>query len=240
MPLFTIKNPLCNQLNFINFIGKIQTILDKLSPSERPICPKVSFEQGIKKIAEDLRLDCDRLKNYILEDDIGGYPDKWESGSIWEIEAQLLYALTRILRPAIIVEFGTFRGCSTEHFLKALDANRKGKIYTVDIIEVRNKKVRDHPRACVIKEDGIIFSKKINFEVDIIFEDGPHSTKFTQNVIKNCLPHLASKGLLLIHDVCHPDVSKKVTKGLERVIGDFHKVLIEPSDSGLGYWRKDK
>ena len=99
------------------------------------VCEKISFDEACHKICRDLNLDYKLFIDYINEDTIGGYPDKWPSGSIWGVEGQILYALTRILKPNTIIEIGTSIGCSTEHFLRALDMNSKGRIYTIDIAE---------------------------------------------------------------------------------------------------------
>src|SRR5271155_4967100 len=45
------------------------------------------------------------------------------SGPIQSDEALLLFALTKVLRPKVVVEFGFFQGYSATNFLMALDAD---------------------------------------------------------------------------------------------------------------------
>ncbi len=280
-------------------------------------CKESPFKDACLRICKDLNLDYKLFMDSIYEDTLGAYPDKLASGSVWGVEGQILYALTRILKPNTIVEIGTYFGCSTEYFLYALDKNSKGSIYTVDIAEIdvfnglefeidpieenrpgileplnklspeicrlnvnfnesdmttsemikylinyqkdfiiviekviipsnksklkiinnqlsslisniqkmnSNKegiiiivnelldyitdnvrkffKRKLNPRIIPVQSDGVAFVKSIDFVIDFIFEDGPHTMEFTQGVIENCLPHLSHNGVIVVHDVC--------------------------------------
>ena len=198
----------------------------------------VSFEEGIQKICKYLDLDLERFADYCNEDEIGGYPEAWEIGSIWEVEGKVLYALTRYLRPSRVVEFGTRYGCSTAHFCKALTKNRKGKIVTVDTLG--NMLAGKHSkRVESVSSEGIAYAQQNTKEIDLVFEDGPHSTEFTREVLQTCLPYLNPGGLFVVHDTEHWLVGKDVSRGFREAVGEFGHVLIAPSDCGLGYWRKD-
>lgn len=197
----------------------------------------VGFHEGIGSICEYLELDEAQFLAYAEEDEVGGFPETWKVGSIWEVEGKVLYALTRLIRPDRVIEFGTRYGCSTAHFAAAMDMNEKGMITTVDIVGT-SLSGDLHSRVSSVGQDGVEYAKEQKGSVDIIFEDGPHSTEFTRDVITYTLPHLTDGGIVVVHDTEHFLVGKDVSQGLREAVGDFGHVLIRPSDCGLGYWRK--
>ena len=198
---------------------------------------KGTFEETTKQLCQDLGLDADKFLAYCQEDEVGGYPEKWEVGSIWAVEGKILYALTRILKPETALEFGTRHGCSTAHFCAALDRNGHGSVTTVDVLDFEPN-ARTHPRVWQVVSEGVTFAQQWHEPIDFVFEDGPHSTEFTRDVIRLCLPNLKPGGIVVVHDACHYIVGKQVSQGLREAVGDFGAILSEPSDCGLGYWRK--
>ena len=92
----------------------------------------VALQNTLAAIAADWGFDADALIAYADEDEIGGYPERWPGGSLWSVEGQTLYALTRALKPARVVEFGTWQGCSGSHLAAALVANEHGTLVCVD------------------------------------------------------------------------------------------------------------
>jgi predicted O-methyltransferase YrrM len=196
-----------------------------------------SFHDGTTLICLALGLKHSEFLAYAEEDTVGGFPEKWAVGSIWDVEGRVLYALTRILRPDRVIEFGTRYGCSTAHFAAAMDRNEKGKITTVDIVGTSLSGDLHH-RVSSVGQDGVEYAREQKGSVDIIFEDGPHSTEFTRDVITHSLPHLTDGGIVVVHDTEHFLVGKQVSQGFQEAVGDFGSVLIRPSDCGLGYWRK--
>jgi predicted O-methyltransferase YrrM len=52
-----------------------------------------------------------------------------------DIEAEITYLLLRELRPAAVVEIGTFHGWSTTWILRALRANDTGHLYSYDLVD---------------------------------------------------------------------------------------------------------
>ena len=198
----------------------------------------LSLVEAIEKVAKYFSVDKEELVSFANEDAIGGYPERWQIGSIWAVEGKLLYCFVRMLKPETIIEFGTRYGCSTAHMIAAMDKNNKGRIITVDIVgnEMAHNK---SPRLKSVQCEGVTYSELMNYNADMIFEDGPHTYEFTKDVIKNVLPHLNAKGILTIHDVDHYIVGTTVTKGVNDALGcEFEHVLVQPSDCGLGFWRK--
>ena len=196
----------------------------------------MEYEVGINKICNDLKLEEQIFKSYVDEDSIGGYPDKWECGSIWEIEGKILYALVRYYKPNQLLEYGTFNGCSTSHIVAAMDKNNLGQLITVDIV-TRPIKIQSD-RLIRVECDGIKHAESLNTPIDFIFEDGPHSLEFTRDVLKLSLKNLSIGGIIVIHDAEHFLVGKDVLGGVKEALGQVNSVLIKPSDCGLAYWRK--
>ena len=58
------------------------------------------------------------------------YPSSW---GVETETALVLYALTRILRPEIVVETGVADGVSSELFLRAMARNGTGTLHSIDI-----------------------------------------------------------------------------------------------------------
>jgi len=203
---------------------------------------KIPLCDAIRYIAKDLSLSFDQLWAYADIDTIGGYSPSggnWPSGSIWEVEGKILYAVTRAIHPSTVVEIGSNYGCSTSHFLSAMDANDRGKMFALDL---SFDKLRvQSPRLTKICGDGLLSAKSMITEgiiPDILFEDGPHSMEFTRDILKIFLPIMKPRGLVLIHDVDHFLVGKDVTDGVQAALGNFYHFLIDPSDCGIGYWIK--
>ena len=205
----------------------------------------VNMMAGIKQICAYYKLDETEFYGHMLEDQIGGYHEdeeqaKWPCGSIWEVEGRVLYALVRMLKPKNVVEIGTFHGCSATHIASALVANGAGKLYAVDpaynggqIPEPYLDRIQK--RAMTHKE----FAETTRLQsIDMLFEDGAHAEQTTFEAIDMLMPIMSEGAAVVVHDACHFLVGKDVSAGIQRAVGDFESVLIEPSDCGLGYWKK--
>ena len=204
----------------------------------------MEFEAAVKQISVDLGFDPEVFQWMCDADHIGGYPEKWPMGSCWEVEGKMLYAITRLLRPDTVVELGTYYGCSTAHILQGLYDNGKGILYTVDNgTDPGPEKQRYSPHLVQRRMDGVKFARELRgLQVDLVFEDGPHTTEFTRDVLTYMKQALAPQGIILVHDACHYIVGERVCEGIGQALGEFGKVLAEPSDCGLGYWgdKRDK
>jgi len=202
----------------------------------------VSLKQAAELICRDLNLGVEPPEFLALcaEDEIGGYPEKWPMGSIWDVEGRVLYALARILKPSHVVEVGTGGGCSTAHLEAAVRKYRPmGKIWTVDVGGNPPDFINKSKHVVRAAMDGIEFLNSWDEGlIDLLFEDGPHSTEFTCMAILTAMPHLSPGAVVVVHDAEHFLVGQAVSSGIHQAVGDFGHVLIEPSDCGLGYWRK--
>lgn len=206
----------------------------------------ITLDTALEQIAIYLEVDAQQLKVYAEEDQIGGFAfndipmknQRWPIGSIWEPEGKVLYVLIRYFKPKIIVEVGTYYGCSTAHLVTACARNDKGLVYCVDIdfekMELDPLFAKYVQR---IETDALQWIP--DFDIDFLFEDGEHCLGFTETIMRNCLPQVRTDGLVLCHDYFHNTVSVYVRSEFDRATkNQAQGVLIEPSDCGLGYFQK--
>src|SRR5215207_7488526 len=139
----------------------------------------------------DLPVDADQLIAYANEDDIGGFDfdparQKWESGSLWGVEGQFIYALIRAMRPTSVLEIGTWRGASATHILAALHANNHGYLTSVDLLE-SGQLIPDELRYRwnFIQADGAEYLKQGTSNYDFIFEDRLHDPLGTTAILES-------------------------------------------------------
>lgn len=200
---------------------------------------------ALSRIAERYRLDAAQLLAYASEDTLTGWDNGkggWQCGSLFRVEGQILYALTRALRPQVIVEIGTHEGCSASHFGLALKRNGTGVLYTVDINEstgdLIDADVRDH--VVRIIDDGILWLTETNLALDMVFEDGWHTVHDVTAIWRAALPKVREGGFLMSHDADHFLVGGDVRHGIEDAgVASYLVVRPEPSDCGLALYCKE-
>jgi len=90
------------------------------------------FREGIEKYCDEHSSLSDPLFKE-LEEETRAFAPRVAHMQVGTIEGRLLSLLTRLSGASRILEFGTFTGCSSLHFLKALPAH--GKLTTLDIDE---------------------------------------------------------------------------------------------------------
>lgn len=204
------------------------------------------------------------LVQYIDEDHCGGYHVRrdlatWPSGSLWESEGQILYALTRYLKPQHIVEIGTLYGCSATHFATALLKNGSGRITIVDnrangkfgdLIPLDRWQVIDK-----VEGDGGEYLESLpDNSVDLIFEDAGHGEEDVYRFTLLALRKLKPGGLLINHDAGHDsamywhdagyvyqvsaDDGAKIRAGLTRAGAEFQVYKPHESDCGFAVTKK--
>jgi len=161
--------------------------------------------------------------------------------SMPEIEAQFLYACVKATKPKTVLELGTHLGYSTQFISAALETNGSGRVVTLDYDQHKH----DLPlltashRVMPLEIDGLAFSKHLCFPIDMIFEDGNHTEENTYQFLTNCLPHLKTGGLIVVHDVAFEGLGDKVSSGMARALGhDIERIIIGDSPCGLGFWIK--
>lgn len=214
---------------------------------------------ALSKVAEQLSLDANALYRFAAEDEIGGFPASvppyvdWAGGSIWSVEGKFLYAVTRAMQPAHILECGTKWGCSATHFLSAVNANGRGIVTSVDkgvdpdisgtgygsrIPNDLRSRWRFH-----FPMSAQDFIRQDNTPFDIAYEDTIHQYKETAEIL-SLMKARESVKVIISHDICHPWVGSEMRQAWSEVFGaagvDWQAYCIEPSDCGLAVWVRVK
>lgn len=87
------------------------------------------------------------------------------------------YAITRILRPSVVVETGTEKGLGSVVFAAALLRNGNGKLITIDI-EASSGLIVEAPYATVVERrigDSVTVLSRLGAKVDLFLHDSDHS-----------------------------------------------------------------
>ncbi len=183
------------------------------------------------------------LMDYANEDTYGGYhPDPvlsmWPTGSVFEVEGKILYALVRALRPRLVLEIGVYYAASTTHILAALKANHdEGQLLSLDHAGVQG----DGPPECLrdhwtfIQADANDWIPEFRSEVDIVFEDGYHEYNFVHRAIQTVCVHLRPR-VIISHDAMHPELGPFVRRAWDELLPGYRTMLVPPSDCGFAYW----
>jgi predicted O-methyltransferase YrrM len=140
----------------------------------------------------------------------------WSSG-LGEV-GRILYAMTRVLKPSVIVEIGSARGYSTCCFSLACAENGTGMVYAIDphmqnewtdvgtqalTLNFLKARLSDYgldPYCTVMRmtsgEAAASWSKKI----DLIFIDGDHTLAGVRQDFEGFQRFLNPEGFVLFHD----------------------------------------
>jgi len=130
------------------------------------------------------------------------------------LDTSIVYTIVRALRPEIVVETGVSNGISTYFILKALEQNKKGLLYSIDLPpEISTASI---PYG---KEIGWLVSKELRHrwrlllgdakemlpkllselhEIDVFLHDSDHSYKHMTFEFRTAWKHLRSAGFLFI------------------------------------------
>jgi len=185
-------------------------------------------------------LDGLALYAYAQEDTLTGWDNNqgaFPSGSLWQVEGQLLYALIRMFKPDHVLEIGTHYGCSAAHMALALERNGMGYLDAVDIWTGAGELIPANLRYRVTQYfmDATEFMKITPRHYGLVFEDGIHSIEQVKDVWS--MARLTPGGWLISHDTLHATAKYEVQAGMAAAGFSPLNVLIDPSDCGLGIWR---
>ena len=145
----------------------------------------------------------------------------------------LLYTLVCVEKPEVCVETGTYQAHGTEAIARALDANDKGHLWTVEKDSVFE--YSPHDRIDFVRGDSVEWSASSAPDgIDFAFTDcGPPDIRI--EVARNLWPSIRTGGLLLCHDTTFYD--KQFLLGLENAVGQRASIVFEALN-GLAIWRK--
>jgi hypothetical protein len=146
------------------------------------------------------------------------------SGTDWE-EAQVLYSLTRLLKPDAVVETGVAGGITSAFILTALRDNARGTLFSIDLPTVglvsdgleywrppENKPGWLIPDPLRVRWNLILGGAQDKLgsllaelgEVGIFLHDSLHTFRHQRFEYNTAWPHIMPGGLLLSHDVSAP------------------------------------
>jgi predicted O-methyltransferase YrrM len=202
----------------------------------------MNLDSALATIAADWGFDAAELSAYADEDNVGGYPERWYTGSLWDCEGRTMYALVRALKPARVVEFGSWKGCSGSHLAAALVANDYGTLTCVDpyppAIDVFAPELRE--RITIVgarAEDWLLDNDLADY--GLCLEDGYHNRSMVAQVWTAARDRMPVGGVVISHDALHATSQAEVSAGMTDAVGDaWRSYLITPADCGLGMWRK--
>ena len=179
------------------------------------------------------------LVRYANENQWGGYPEKWPSGSLWAVEGEILYALVRALCPDRILELGVHKGASTTHLRAAVRENEHGFVTSVDRLEGTGDLIPAElaPYGTIAYDWAVEYIKQLpDASIDFALEDLCHGAGEVYDVVTALRPKLKPGAVVVHHDSEHGDDGVRVRQGLNLAGVDYLSVLAEPSDCGLGLW----
>lgn len=184
------------------------------------------------------------LITFAAEDTYSGFDGgegTFPGGSLWTVEGQVLYALTRALKARRVCELGTLHGASATHLAAAIVANGTGQVDCIDPWEGAGTLIAPEVRVVcrlTFTRGEVWLSQQKNKSLSLIFEDGLHDEDTIEKVGNLAKSKLRPGGMLVSHDAAHATAGEHVCEGLRRTGLDFTVYAIEPSDCGLAIWQR--
>ena len=127
----------------------------------------------------------------------------------------MLYAVCRRQKPDIVVETGVASGVSSSHILGALEKNKHGQLYSIDLPSGRENRSgwmipdylihRWHLTKGRSSETLEPLLKKVT-EINIFLHDSDHSYQNMMWEFETAWAYLKAGGLLLSHNIDYNDV----------------------------------
>lgn len=196
------------------------------------------LNEALTTIASKIGVDAETLIGYANEDTHGARDTgDHQAMAIFRDEGRILYALVRALRPSLCVEIGTADGGSASHILLALQANKKGKLISIDLEAGSGSRIPDELRDRWQFIQGDALTIDLPEKADFVFEDGAHSYEFTRDMLTR-LRTLNPKALLS-HDYYTHRVYEgfAVEQAFAEAFGDEQfGVEVDGAFTGLGVW----
>jgi predicted O-methyltransferase YrrM len=133
-----------------------------------------------------------------------------------DLEAEITYLYLRELRPATVMELGTFHGWSTTWLLSALRDNGTGHLHSYDKID---NVVRTVPaelsadRWTFVQGDVKAHLDAIPRGVDYLFVDADHGKRFGEWYLEHLFPLMPSGTPVSVHDVFHGRTARIWSEG---------------------------
>jgi predicted O-methyltransferase YrrM len=169
-------------------------------------------------------------------------------GPVQRDEALLLFGLVRVLRPAVLLEVGFFRGVSAFNFLRAMDPD--ARLYSVDIsphsAHLARAQFGNDPRLRfrLRSQDAIERADLDGAQADFIFLDASHDLELNKVTFERLLDVMTERALLAVHDtgavpgdLIPPMYQDRVRALRDRWIGDEYEHV--PPERAFVNWILD-
>ncbi|WP_051979111.1 O-methyltransferase [Edaphobacter aggregans] len=134
------------------------------------------------------------------------HPDRWRMYDSMTAEAEVLEFLRTLIttiKPALVVETGSFLGVSTLWIAEGLRANGFGKIISCEFDPVVFAKAKEKIAASGLSDwielrNESSLEMKIDGTIDLFFSDSDMPIREAE--VKRFLPQIRPTGLILMHD----------------------------------------
>lgn len=160
----------------------------------------------------------------------------YRSGSTEPWTVEVLTSLVRALRPAVVIETGTFEGRTTKALCDAMvsySQEQGSHLFSVEGDPVRadaaEQMIFDTPIPAnqysgnfgfaIVRSDALSFLRNFEGTPDFVFLDDDHTASHVMQEVAACFRIMKSGGVICLHDVHGPF-------GLDRVVRDFGGVCL--------------
>jgi predicted O-methyltransferase YrrM len=143
--------------------------------------------------------------------ELGKFPGPYRLGSTPVFDCETLYLLVRSLEPEVVVETGVCYGESSAYILQALDENRRGALYSIDLGNSADEPPSDffipehlQGRWHLVLGDSKEELPKLLAQlgrIDLFHHDSLHTYEHMMWEYDAAFPHLKPHGVLSSHDV---------------------------------------
>lgn len=150
------------------------------------------------------------------------HPERWHMYDSMTAEVEVLEflrALVRTVKPALIVETGTFLGVSTQWMAEALQANGTGRIISCEFDPVMHSKAKARVAAAGL-EPWVELRNQSSLEmmvegpIDLLYCDSDINIREAE--VRRFLPQVRANGLVLLHDASsHMRIVRKAALKME-------------------------
>jgi predicted O-methyltransferase YrrM len=128
---------------------------------------------------------------------------------VGRLDGSFLYTLVRWVKPAVLVETGTYHGLSTAYIIHALkDNGQSARLYSVDINQSADlspllSEEDQNEYLTRIEGDSLDISmgSKLPHSIDFFFHDSVHRYEYQLAEFRAFWPRLSPGGVLASHDV---------------------------------------
>ncbi len=161
----------------------------------------------MKTITEQLfELGKGIIEQHIEVSDHTGKFSMADDGGVETETGELLYALTRIIKPELVLETGTYTGISAMYMAAGLQHNNIGHLFTLETSAIHKERaerlwqqVGISPQVTCQQIASLDY--QTDKQYDLIFLDSEPEFRFKELV--KFYPNLKPGGFLLIHDLHH-------------------------------------